>query len=118
MAAEHTPTSAPESLPSSGAAPDKRRKGLLRERFDDAKDTALELAMDKGESWARKVANGSQGVMLDDVPKLLAALGLKIVDVNRICITPRELAEYEACKTLAASHFMPPQPKLNQDFDQ
>lgn len=117
MAADLSPTPQPESLPSSGAGPAPLRKGLLRERFEGVKDVALEQAMDKGESWARKVGDGSQGVKLDDIPRMVAALGLKLVDARRTCITPEELAEYEACKTLARGRLAPPAPKLDEDWE-
>jgi hypothetical protein len=78
------------------------------------KDTALEDAMEKGESWARKVAAGDQGVKLDDFPKLISVLGLKLVSVERICITPEKKARYDALEVIAAQA-LNPAPKL--DFE-
>jgi hypothetical protein len=104
MASDVIPTPAPNAIP---------RKGVLRERFENFKDSALDAAMGKGESWAKKVGYGDQGVKLDDIPKLLAALHLKLVDVNKVCV---DRAEHEAYKTLAAAH-LSSQPKLDEDWD-
>lgn len=73
------------------------------------KQVAIDDAMGKGDSWAKQVGNGSSGVKLDDIPKLVQVLGLKLVDARRICITPEKLAEYEACRTLAG-RLLSPQP--------
>jgi hypothetical protein len=97
MAADVTPAPAPNALP---------KKGALRERFEDIKDSALDSAMGKGESWAKKVGYGNQGVMLDDIPKLLDVLGLKVVDKSKVCVD-REV--YEAYKTLAGKAITEPQ---------
>lgn len=91
-------------------------RGLLRERFDAVKDTAIDDAMGKGDSWAKKVGYGDSGVKLDDIPKLLAVLGLKLVDASRVCVTREQINEYEACRTLARAHLSPPQ-QLDQDWD-
>lgn len=90
---------------------------LLRMRFEGLKNAAIDDAMGKKDSWAKGVGNGNQGVMLDDIPKLIDVLGLKIVERSRICITPEQQAEYEACKTLAAAHLRPA-PTLNWEDDQ
>jgi hypothetical protein len=71
------------------------------------KDSALDAAMGKGESWSKKVGYGDQGVKLDDIPRLLAALNLKLVDVGMHCV-PK--SEHEAYRTLARIH-------LEQDWD-
>lgn len=102
----------PESRTSSGAAPERLGNGILRARFNATKDTALEQAMDKGESWARKVASGDSGVKLDDIPKLIAVLGLKLVSRERICITPEEKRRYDALEVIAAQA-LNPAPKLS-----
>lgn len=73
--------------------------------------------MKAGESWAKKVRTGAQGVVLDDIPKLIEVLGLKIVSAERICITPQRLAHYQACETIAAGA-LNPQPTLAQDWDE
>lgn len=117
MAADISPVPVPESFPNEGAGGERKGKGLLRERFDDAKLIAVDAAMGKKDSWAKKVGDGSSGVLLADIPKFLGALGLKLVDGRRICITPEELAHYQACETLACGHLVArkQQPKLDQD---
>lgn len=103
MAADVTPTPSPGAIPKSG---------VLRERFNDMKDVALENAMGKGESWAKKVGYGAQGVMLDDIPKLLDILGLKVVDKGKVCV---DRAVHEAYRTIAAAHLT--SPKIEDDWD-
>lgn len=105
MAADPTQISAPASRP---------KKGVLRERFEDVKDSALDDAMGKGESWAKKVGYGNQGVMLDDIPKLLEVLGFKLVDKSKVCV---DRAVHEAYKALAAAHLNGTGPQLDQDWD-
>ena len=102
MAADITDFPAPSALP---------KKGELRERFERMKDSALDSAMGKGESWAKKVGYGDQGVKLDDIPRLLAALDLKVVDKSKVCVD-REV--YEAYKTLAGKAITEPK-KLDWD---
>lgn len=106
MAADLTDPTTPSSRPT---------KGMLRARFEDKQDKIIDDAMGKGESYAKKVRNSQQGVLLDDIPRLLAVLGLKIVSAERICITPQEKARYEACEVIAAQS-LNPQPKLDQDW--
>lgn len=105
MAADATQLPAPASRP---------KKGVLRERFEAMKDSALDDAMGKGESWAKKVGYGNQGVMLDDVPKLLDVLGFRLVDKSKVCV---DRAVHEAYKALAAAHLRSPIPQLEQDWD-
>jgi hypothetical protein len=95
-------------LPTPNALP---KKGVMRERFENFKDSALDNAMGKGDSWAKKVGYGNQGVMLDDIPRLISVLGLKLVDTGKVCV---DRAEHEAYKTLAAAHLGR---RLDQDFE-
>lgn len=90
--------------------------GVIRARFQDKQDKTIDEAMGQSESWAKKIRNNQQGVLLDNIPKLLAVLGLKVVDAARICITKEELDTFEAYKTIARNH-LSPQPRLDQDFD-
>lgn len=69
------------------------------------KDAALDAAMGKGESWAKKVGYGTSGVLLDDIPRLLDVLGLKVVDKGKVCVD-REV--YEAYKTLVGKALTEP----------
>lgn len=73
---------------------------MLRERFDAEKDSVIESALGKSESWAKKVGTGSSGVMLDDIEKLIQALGLRLVDKNKVCV---DRGVYESYRTLAAA---------------
>lgn len=102
MAADVTEFPAPKSPP---------KKGVLRERFEAFKDSALDSSMEKGESWAKKVGYGNQGVMLDDIPKLIEVLGLKVVDKSKVCV---DRNVYEAYKTLAGTAITEPK-KLDWD---
>lgn len=52
----------------------------------------------KDDSWVRKVRNGECGVMIDDIPVLLAAIGLKCVSVDKVCI------DREVAKAMAVLH--------------
>jgi hypothetical protein len=94
--------STPNAFPNTGAAGARagNGKGVLRERFDSEKDSVIESVVGKAESWAKKVGSGASGVMLDDIPKLLDALGLRIVDKSKICV---DRAVYESYRTLAAA---------------
>lgn len=120
MTADDSGVPAPSSLTQGGAGGERAGSGIkkhpLRTRFEDAKYVAIDDAMGKGDSWAKKVGSSSQGVMLDDIPKLLSALNLKLVDVSRVCITREEIEEYEAYKTIATAHLRP-RSKLEQDWD-
>lgn len=105
MTADVTDTTPPNARPT---------KGVLRERFEDKPDKTIDDAMGHGESWAKKVRNKQQGVVLDEVPKLLGVLGLKIVSAERICITPKQLEHFKACETIAAGAL---NPTLKHDWE-
>lgn len=87
------------------------KRGLLRERFDAEKDSVIESALGKQESWAKKVGAGASGVMLDDIAKLIAVLGLKLVDCKKVCV---DKAVYESYRILAAAAISDPK-KLEWD---
>lgn len=99
----------PASFPNSGVNGERRGKTLIRERFDAEKDSVIETLMGKGESWAKKVGQGASGVMLDDIPALLKALGLRVVDKDKVCV---DKDVYEAYQTIAAAAITNPK-KLN-----
>lgn len=87
--------------------------------MEAAPDKTITIEMGKGDSWAKDVRTGKQGVPLDEIEKLLAILGLKLVDSRRICITPEKLAEFQACETLALGRLAARQPTLDQrSFEQ
>ena len=84
------------------------KKGVVWERLRNEKDSSVALALGKDDSWVRKVRNGECGVLIDDIPVLLHALGLKPVDTGKVCVD-RELAE--AMATMHAK-LAPRVPKL------
>lgn len=76
-------------------AESRTRTGALRERLANAKSEWLAGVMDKDDSWVRKLRNGECGVMLADLPALLNALGLKVVDKTKVCVDPEIAHSYE-----------------------
>lgn len=98
------PLSFPTTSPA-GARAGNGKRGLLRERFDAEKDSVIESALGKQESWAKKVGAGNSGVMLDDIPRLIAILGLRLVDKNKFCV---DKAVFESYRTLAAAAISDP----------
>lgn len=79
---------------------------MVRERFDEEKDSVIENAMGKEESWAKKVGTGQSGVKLDDIERLLGALGLRVVDGDAVCVD-RKI--HEAYRVLAAAAIAEPE---------
>lgn len=88
---------------------------VIRDRFMAEKDSVIESALGKAESWAKKVGAGQSGVQLDDMPKLLKALGLKVVDQSKVCV---DRAVYEAYKTLAGAAMNDPAKLVWEDDTQ
>lgn len=80
---ESSPTSQSAALP---------RKSAVWERLRNAKDSAVALELGKDDSWVRKVRNGECGVLIDDIPALLRAIGMKAVAANKVCVD-REIVE-------------------------
>lgn len=85
----------PDAFPISGTAPASLRNPL-RKRLENAKREALEAQLGKGESWCTKLLNNESGVRLDDVPALLDALHLKLVDKAKMCVTEELARSYES----------------------
>lgn len=71
------------------------RAGVLRERLGKTKAEYLASAMDKDDSWVRKVRNGECGILIQDIPYFVHLLGLKIVDAGKVCIDPEIAKSYE-----------------------
>ena len=71
------------------------KRGVVRERLGNAKLTAIDSAMGKGDSWAKKVLAGDSGVTIDDVELFLSALNLKAVDVSKVCVDRATAEAYE-----------------------
>lgn len=92
--AEPSSSGSAASFRKSGIAPERARNPL-RERLQDAKREAVESALGKGESWCTKLLAGESGVRLDDLPALLAFLGLKIVSGHKVCVDPEIAHAYE-----------------------
>jgi hypothetical protein len=68
---------------------------MLRERLGNAKSEWLAGLLDKDDSWVRKLRNGECGVLIADIPSLLHALGMKMVDKSKVCIDPEIAKSYE-----------------------
>lgn len=82
--------------PAIASVPDALRKtGVIRERLRNIKHAAIGVALGKSEDWARKVLDDESGVRLEDLPKLLDALELKVVDRAKVCIHPDLARAYE-----------------------
>ena len=60
--------------------------GAVQERLRNAKKSAVAERLGKSDSWAQKVVDGECGVLIQDIPALLAALNLKMVDVSKVCV--------------------------------
>lgn len=59
------------------------------------KGAALGAAMGKSEDWARKILDGDSGVRLEDLPALLTALNLQVIDAGLVAIDPDIARAYE-----------------------
>jgi len=60
--------------------------GKIRNALRTLKKAAIAGHMDKDDTWVQKVESGQSGVLLDDIPRLLNALGYKIVASDRVCV--------------------------------
>lgn len=87
---------------------------VIKQRFDDAKDSAIESYLGKSDTWAKSVRTGRQGIQLDDIPKFLNALGLKVVDQGKTCV---DKAVWDAYRTLATAAMADPARLLWEDED-
>src|SRR5687767_12615857 len=72
-----------------------RNSGVIRARLKEAKLVHVDSAMEKGESWAKKILSGDTGVLLDDIEPFLKALGLKAVGIDRVCVDRATAQAYE-----------------------
>ena len=70
------------------------RDNPIRLRLRAAKQAAVESAVGKGEGWTRRVLDGEQGVMLDDILSMCEVLGLKVVDSKEVTVDAELLAAY------------------------
>lgn len=74
-------------------------------RLARVKNKVIAEAIGKDESTVSRVASGDVGVKLEDMQPFLHALGLKVVDVSRVCVD-REV--YESYRTLACKAMTEP----------
>lgn len=86
MAAESARDTSHQARPKTGEA---------RARLKEAKLAAIDSAVGKGDSWAKKILSGDCGVLLDDLELFLGALGLKAVDVSKVCVDRGTAEAYE-----------------------
>lgn len=68
------------------------------QRLASVKNQAVADAIGKDQSTVSRIASGEAGIKLDDLQPFLAALGLKVVGANQVCVD-REV--YESYRTLA-----------------
>lgn len=83
-----------------------RKTGIVAERLRNAKATAIADALGKSDSWVDKVRNGESGVLIADLPALCAALNVKIVSADKVCVD-RDV--YISLKTIAGAALEAPQ---------
>lgn len=70
-------------------------RGVIGARLREAKLSAVDSAVGKADSWAKKILSGDCGVLLDDIELFLGALDLKAVDVSKVCVDRATAAAYE-----------------------
>lgn len=91
------------SLHAAGTPEEGRASGVERitganpllERLRNAKREAVEQHMGKGESWCKKLIANESGILVEDLPQLMAFFGLKVVRADWRCIDPELLRSYE-----------------------
>ena len=95
----------PNDVPPGGGVsyPSPATRNLIDERLRSMKRSAIDAAMGRAESWATKIINGEAGVLVSDLPQLLAALNLKVVDAGLVVVDPAIASAYEAIVAKATS---------------
>jgi hypothetical protein len=81
-----SPIGSPSAPPSTGV--EGGRPNLIRGRLLRTDRGAVQAALGKGDTWVRDVLNDNSGVCLDDLPLLLAQLGLKVVGLDKVVVDP------------------------------
>ena len=66
--------------------------GILRNRLENMSTKAVAAEIDVDASHVGKVLNGTAALKLTDVASLLKLAGLKVVDQQRTCVRPDEIA--------------------------
>lgn len=70
------------------------------QRLVSVKNQTVADAIGKDQSTVSRIVSGETGIKLDDLQPFLAALNLKVVDGNQVCV---DKAVYESYRTLAAA---------------
>lgn len=86
MAADSARQGSPEARP---------KRGAVGARLREAKLSAVDSAVGKADSWAKKILSGDCGVLLEDIELFLGALDLKAVDVSKVCVDRATAEAYE-----------------------
>lgn len=84
---------------------------LVLQKVASVKNQAVAEAIGKDESTVSRIVSGESGIKLADLQPFLAALGLKVVGSDQVCI---DRAIYESYKTLATAALTNPS-RLNWD---
>lgn len=79
-------------------APARKLSQTILQRLAKVKNQDVGAAMGKDHSTVSRIASGETGIRLDDLHPFLAALDLKVVDANQVCV---DRGVYEAYRTLA-----------------
>jgi transcriptional regulator with XRE-family HTH domain len=84
---------------------------MVMQRIASVKNQAVADAIGKDQSTVSRIVSGETGIKLDDLQPFLAALDLKVVGANQVCVD-RDV--YESYRTLARAAINDPQ-KLSWD---
>ena len=95
----------------SNSAPQPARNlaQILMQRIAAVKNQAVAQAIRKDESTVSRIISGESGIKLDDLGAFLAALDMKVVGRNQVCVDKDEYLSY---RSLAAK-YMEQAPKLD-----
>lgn len=97
-----------------GPQPSASARNLVQvvlQKLAKAKNATVAEAIGKDESTISRIVSGESGIKLADLQPFLAALGLKVVGAEQVCI---DRAIYESYKTLATAALTNPS-SLNWD---
>ncbi len=94
-----------ESVSGSASQTPRKLAQVLLHKLAAVKNSTVAIAIKKDESTISRIVNGETGVKLDDIQAFLDALGLKVVDKNRVCV---DAAEYQSYRLLATKYLERP----------
>lgn len=97
-----------DAVSNSAPQPARNLAQLLLQKVAAVKNQTVAQAIRKDESTVSRIVSGETGIKLDDLQAFLAALEMKVVGRNQVCV---DRAEYEAYRALAAK-YMETSPKL------